>query len=212
MSALLDTDPVEVEERRRGMLNVADELLGSVELLRLADRSELPTPLGQAIVSLQARLNRTAPTAPATVRAAHNLVFAIQQRLMAANPNNPNPRSHPGRGMGQPMMATVASGSRWKFLTLPPAAGCATREEWLDRVEETVERACDRWAYAHHQALRAAREGRRPARAMAVADAAWSNYFELRTEADRLWRAAPAGEQAVTRSLSSPESGAERPR
>ena len=202
MRALLDADPVEVEQRRRGMLADADELLGSVELLRLEDEGEMPSPLGHAIAALQERLGRNAPQPPSTVRAAHNLVFAIQQRLMAANPNNPNPRSHPGRGMGQPMIAAVASGRRWKFLTLPPAAAGESREEWLERIEETVERACDRWAYAHHQALRSAREGRRSAAAMAIADAAWNNYFELRSEADRLWLSPEADQYRGPGSLS----------
>lgn len=197
MEALLDRGPDVSERRRRHLLAESDELLGSVEMLRLDDSNDLPATLGTAIAALQERLGRSAPGPPGTVRAAHNLVFAIQQRLMAANPGNPNPRAHSGRGMGQPMMAAVAAGRRWKFLTLPPASASGSREEWLERVEETVERACDRWAYAHHQAVRATREGRRSAALAAIAQAAWDNYFELRSEADRLWAtsAAPSPEE-----------------
>ena len=185
MNALLDLDPTTSEQRRRGMLAEADELLGAVEELRLQDANVLPDPLAEAVKALQLRLGRTEGVRPGSLRAAHNLVLAAQHRLMASNPRNPVPQAHPGRGMGQPLMTLLREG-RWKFLTIPSAAGCAGRDEWLELVDDTVERACDRWAYAHHQVVRAAREGR-PARVLrAVEEAAWSNYFDLRSEAERL--------------------------
>ena len=185
MNALLDLDATTAEQRRRGMLAEADELLGAVEELRLADANALPDPLAEAVKALQVRLGRPEGVRPASLRAAHNLVLAAQHRLMASNPRNPVPRAHPGRGMGQPAMTRLREG-RWKFLTIPSAAAFASRDDWLEMVEETVERACDRWAYAHYQVIRAVRE-RRSARVLReVEEAAWSNYFELRSEAERL--------------------------
>lgn len=185
MNALLD-EVVSAEGRRRGLLRESDRLLDSVETLRLRERTDVPSALGQAIRSLQERMGRRDPQRPRTVRHAHNLIFAVQQRLLGGRPGSAVPRAHLGRGMGQPVFAAVAPGRTWKLLALPSPSGSPTREAWLDLVEDTVERACDRWAYAQHQAVRAAREGRPVAAALAIADAAWSNYYELRQEADRL--------------------------
>jgi hypothetical protein len=187
MPAGKEPDARAAEAKRRGLLADSDHLLEQVEELRLADRAVVPERLGQAIRQLQARLGRIdPPAAPTTVRAAHSLVLAVQQRLMAANPRNPNPAPHPGRPIGQPTRSAVGSGLRWKFLALPPRLPSESRDAWLERVDQTVERACDRWAYAQHQVLRAAREGQNPARARALAEAAWLNYYELRSEAERL--------------------------
>lgn len=186
MSALLDFDPDGAEQRRRGLLEESDGLLDVVERLRLADRSQVPSELAAAITRLQERLGRSNPPRPSTLRAAHNLLLAAQGRLLAAGARNPLPRAHHGRGMGQPVFAAIAPGRSWKFLSLPAPSAAPTREAWLQLVDDTVERACDRWAYAHHQALRAVRAGQPAAAALAVADAAWSNYYELRREADRL--------------------------
>ena len=63
----------------------SDGLLDDVEELHLEDRTEAPQPLREAIRALQIRLGRhDPPMPPATLRAAHDLVFAVQQRLMAA--------------------------------------------------------------------------------------------------------------------------------
>ena len=47
-------------------------------------------------------------------------------------------------------------------------------------------RAWDRWCYAQHHAVRAARERFKAHVAAAVAHAAWSNYWELLVEAERI--------------------------
>jgi hypothetical protein len=175
------------ETGRRSLLAESDSLLEDVETLRLDDHTETPPTLRDAIRALQLRLGRhDPPLAPATLHAAHDLVFAVQQRLMAANPNNPRPNRHVGRPSGQPIMTLVRDDRRWKLLTLPPPSNNAGEEEWLDLVESTVERAWDRWCYAQQHAVRAARAHFKPHLAVAVAQTAWSNYWELYEEAERI--------------------------
>src|SRR5260370_40690883 len=85
-------DGDEVEERRRALMAEPDCLLADVERLRLDDHAEVPQQLHEAIRSLQGRLGRTEPPLPPSARhAAHNLVFSVHQRLMAANPTHPTP-------------------------------------------------------------------------------------------------------------------------
>ncbi len=122
----------------------------------------------------------------ATLAAAHDLVFAVQQRLMAANPNHPRPNRHTGRPSGQPVITVVRDDRLWKVLTLPPPPGSGEVSEWLELVDSTVERAWDRWCYAHQHAVRAARERFKAHAAVAVSRAAWANYWELSEEAERL--------------------------
>jgi hypothetical protein len=173
------------EMRRRSLLAESDSILDDVEALRLEDRTETPQPLREAIRALQVRLGRSdPPLPPATLHAAHDLVFAVQQRLMAANPNNPRPNRHVGRPGGQPVVTLVREDRLWKLLTLPPPPNSAGEDEWLELVECTVERAWDRWCYAQQHAVRAAREHFRSQLAVAVARTAWSNYWELHQEAD----------------------------
>ncbi|TAN32090.1 hypothetical protein EPN29_10220 [bacterium] len=185
------TMPVEseraTETRRRSLLAESDGLLDDVETLRLEDRSEAPPRLREAIRALQLRLGRrNPPLPPATLHAAHDLVFAVQQRLMAANPNHPRPNRHAGRPGGQPVVTIVGEGRRWKVLTLPPPGGSVSDDEWLELVDCTVERAWDRWCYAQQHAIRAARERFKAPVAVAVAHTAWSNYWELHQEAQRI--------------------------
>ena len=178
------------EARRRALLAESDALLGEVEALHLDDRVEAPHSLREAIRALQIRLGRhDPPLPPATLHAAHDLVFAVQQRLMAANPNNPRPNRHIGRPGGQPIVTMVRDERRWKLLTLPPPPSGAADDEWLELVESTVERAWDRWCYAQQHAVRAARAHFKPLIAFAVAQTAWLNYWELHQEAERIrWR------------------------
>jgi hypothetical protein len=195
------------ETRRRSLLAESDSLLDDVEALRLDDHTEAPGPLREAIRALQIRLWRhDPPLAPATLHAAHDLVFAVQQRLMAANPNNPRPNRHVGRPGGQPVMTLVRDDRRWKLLTLPPPPNNAGDEEWLELVESTVDRAWDRWCYAQQHAVRAARTHYKPHLAFAVARTAWSNYWELLEDAERIKErllarppAPPGGTTAVLR-------------
>ena len=175
------------EIRRRALLAESDALLDDVETLRLEDRAETPSALREAIRSLQVRLGRrNPPVPPATLDAAHDLVFAVQQRLMAANPNHPRPNRHAGRPSGQPIVTVVGDERLWKLLTLPPPPGTDDLVEWMELVDSTVERAWDRWCYAHQHAVRAARERFKAHVAVAVAHTAWANYWELREEAERI--------------------------
>ncbi|TMC52097.1 MAG: hypothetical protein E6J20_13670 [Chloroflexi bacterium] len=173
------------EIHRRILLAESDLLLDDVETLRLSDESEAPLSLREAIRAMQIRLGRrNPPLPPATLDAAHDLVFAVQQRLMAANSKNPRPARHASRPSGQALFTVVREDRKWKVLSLPgPGADDA---EWLELVESTVERAWDRWCYAQHQASRAARLHARPQVALAVARAAWNNYWLLLQDADRI--------------------------
>lgn len=175
------------ETRRQLLLEESDGLLDDVEALRLDDHTEAPQSLRDAIRALQVRLGRhDPPLPPATLRAAHDLVFAVQQRIMAANPRNPRPNRHVGRPGGQPVVTLVRDERRWKLLTLPPPPNNSDEEEWLELVDSTVERAWDRWCYAQQHAVRGARAHYKPLVAFAVAQTAWSNYWELRQEAERI--------------------------
>ncbi len=174
------------EMHRRVLLAESDLLLDDVETLRLSEEVEAPLRLREAIRALQIRLGRRNPPLPsATLDAAHDLVFAVQQRLMAANPRNPRPARHANRPSGQPVITLVREDRRWKVLTLPPPLN-GDEAAWMELVESTVERAWDRWCYAHHQALRAARLNARPLVALAIARAAWNNYWLLVQDAERL--------------------------
>ncbi len=176
-----------IEARRRSLLAQSDLLLEDVEALRLRDADEAPPRLREAIRALQVRLGRrNPPLAPATLEAAHDLVFAVQQRLMAANPRNPRPNRHVRRQSGQPMVTMIREGKKWKVLTLPPPTSTGEATDWIELVDSTVERAWDRWCYAQQHAVRAARERFRPQVAVAVASVAWTNYWELLQEAEQI--------------------------
>jgi hypothetical protein len=180
------------EIRRKSLLAESDVLLDDVESLRLEDRTEAPPQLREAIRALQLRLGRrNPPLPPATLHAAHDLVFAVQQRLMAANPNLPGPNRHTRRPSGQPLMTVVRDDRVWKVLTLPPPPNGSEEPgvdlaDWLDLIDSTVERAWDRWCYAQQHAIRASREHFKARVAMAVARAAWTNYWELLEESERI--------------------------
>jgi hypothetical protein len=177
---------VAAETRRRLLLAESDALLDDVETLRLNDEAEAPLRLREAIRALQIRLGRrNPPLPPSTLDAAHELVFAVQQRLMAANPNNPRPARHANRPGGQPVITVVREDRKWKWLSLPPPI-TSDEAQWLELVESTVERAWDRWCYAQHQALRAARLHIKPLLALAIARAAWNNYWLLVQDAERI--------------------------
>src|SRR5579864_778497 len=124
-------DEAAVESRRRSLLAESDSLLDDVENLRLGDQVEAPPNLREAIRALQIRLGRrNPPLPPATLDAAHDLVFAVQQRLMAANPKNPRPARHASRPSGQPVFTIVRDDRRWKVLSLPPPLN-GDETQWL---------------------------------------------------------------------------------
>src|SRR6202521_1241359 len=175
------------ETLRMSLLAESDVLLDDVETLRLRDQTEAPTRLREAIHALQLRLGRrNPPVPPATLHAAHDLVFAVQQRLMAANPNHPHPNRHTGRPSGQPVLTLVGDDRVWKGLPLPSPPTSAADAEWEEFIASTVERAWDRWCYAQHHAVRAAREQFKPYVGVAVAQTAWVNYWELFEETRRI--------------------------
>ena len=173
------------DTHRKALLAESDILLDDVETLRLQDRTEAPPRLREAIRALQLRLGRrNPPLPPATLHAAHDLVFAVQQRLMAANPNHPGPNRHVGRASGQPVVTIVRDDRVWKVLTLPSPPNGSVDSDWLELIDCSVERAWDRWCYAQQHAVRAAREHFKAQVAVAVARAAWTNYWELLEEAE----------------------------
>jgi hypothetical protein len=202
-TATITTDTEQSSEAlRRNLLAESDSLLDEVESLRLEDATEAPPRLREAIRALQIRLGRHhPPLPPLAIDAAHELVFAVQQRLMAANPTNPRPHRHAGRPSGQPVLTLVREDRRWKLLALPSPSSFADETEWISQVDSTVERACDRWCYAQQHAVRAAREHMRAELAVAVARIAWSNYWDLLQEAERIKRGLrpPAGIPAALR-------------
>ena len=185
---------------RRLLLAESDVLLEDVESLRLREESEAPLRLREAVRALQIRIGRrNPPVAPATIDAIHDLVFAVQQRLMAANPKNPRPARHAGRATGQPLMTHVREDRKWKVLTLPPPPLSGEDVEWIELVESTVERAWDRWCYAQQQAIRAARMHIKALLAVAVAEVAWNNYWMLVEDAERIRSRLAAGSGAARR-------------
>src|SRR5215467_4854808 len=194
MSALIDAyAPAEAaeagESHRRHLLAESDSLLDKVEELRLHGQTVCPPPLSETIRSLQLRLGRVDAHHPRTVRAAHRLLFAVQAKLMAANPRNPQPQAPLDRPTGQPTITILRQGGAWKCLTLPPrppSNELAAEAEWRLLVELTVQRSLDRWACAQDDAVNAARAGVGATRAISRACAAWRNYWELRSEAEIL--------------------------
>jgi hypothetical protein len=203
-AAILAQSAEASEARRKSLLADSDVLLDDVENLRLQDETEAPPRLREAIHALQLRIGRrNPPVPPATLHAAHDLVFAVQQRLMASNPNHPRPNRHDGRPSGQPVMTVVRDDRVWKVLTLPSPPNGVADPEWLELVDLTVERAWDRWCYAQQHAVRAAREHFKAQVAVAVARAAWTNYWDLLEESGQIrerLRARPgAGSSAAPR-------------
>jgi hypothetical protein len=175
------------EVRRKALLAESDVLLDDVEHLRLSDKTNAPPRLREAIHALQLRLGRrNPPLPPATLEAAHDLVFAVQQRLMAANPKFPHPSRHQGRPTGQPIVTVVRANRTWKVLTLPSPPAGGDDNEWQEMIDSTVERAWDRWCYAQQHAVRAARDHFKAAIAVAIARAAWANYWELLEESEQI--------------------------
>lgn len=174
---------------RKRLLGEADRILDSVEDLRLADGLVVPPELSQAIDHLQQRLGRRG-TSPTTLAAAHRLVLALEGRLMGANPRVPKTRAHTDRPAGQPVVRVIRGGLTWKLLSLPAAPPGGATAEWLELLGDTVDRACERWLYAHEQAVRAARDRRAARPAWERARTAWANYWTLRCEAEELRRRA----------------------
>lgn len=192
MAALLDTVLRDADRRRRALLASSDRLLDQLEELRLADEVDVPPALRDAVQTLQQRLGGTERLArPRTLRAAHELVLSVQERLLSTNPRTPVPRrGHPARAAGAPVVARLQGGEAWKLLALPARQPGETDPEWLEAVRLTVERAFDRWCWAQHHAVQAAQAGE-GIPALRRARAAWDDYWRLLQEAERLGAIAP---------------------
>lgn len=177
------------DRHRRALLDESDQLLSEIEELRLARITHLPPLLRLRMRRLQTGMGRPEAAGPYTVRSAHHLIFAMQQRLMAANPRRPTSASLGGRPPGTPLVSPIRPGLTWKLLTLPADPGAGREQAWTLAIDLTIERALDRWAYAQHHAVRAARRSEGLAPALARARVAWNNYWELVEEAARIRRA-----------------------
>jgi hypothetical protein len=174
------------DDHRRVLLAESDRLVTEIEELRLVRATQLPPLLRVRIRRLQTGMGRPDSAGPLTLRAAHHLLFALQQRLMSANPRRPTTAAQPGRPAGTPAVSPIRPGLTWKLLVLPPDPGPGRERPWLAAIDATLERALDRWAYAQHHAVRAARRAEPAAPALAVARVAWNNYWELLDEASRI--------------------------
>jgi hypothetical protein len=184
--ARVDTSGTEALRRRN--LAASDELLNDIEELRLADRQTLPPRVRDRMLALHlAVIGRSTARTIKGLGAAHDFVLAMQHPLLDANPRISLPPSRGGRAAGQPFTVTTPVAGSWKLLSLPAVPEAGLTEEWFALVVATLDRAWDRWAYAQHHAITAARGHRRHARpAVARAVVAWSNYWQLLEEADRL--------------------------
>lgn len=184
------------ERHRRELLATSDRLLAEIEEVRLARSHELPPLLRRRVRNLLVAMGHAERAVPPSVRGVHHLLFAIQQRLMAANPRRPSSAAVLGRPAGMPAVSPIRPGLAWKVLGLPADPGAGRESPWFAMIEATVERAFDRWAYAHHHALRAARRRERVSAALALERVAWNNYWQLSEESARILSArAAAGER-----------------
>lgn len=185
------------DRHRLDLLGETDRMLAQVELLRLDDETVIPPLLALRMRRLLAALGRPEPARLREIRVFHNLVFALQQRLMAANPRRAATRTYAGRAQGTPVLLAVGGEGRWKHLVLPAPDDIdqpAGFEAWIGLVDATVERALDRWNYAITHAVRCARDTTRRHQAplaAATAMVAWNNYWDLAEEAVAVRRRAP---------------------
>ena len=185
-TALADSgDP---EANRRSRLAVSDELLDEIEELNLLDRRALPQQVRNRITALHfAITGARSESKLKTCVAAHDFVLGLQEPLMAGNPRTSAARPSGHRRPGQPITVRMPVGGSWKLLSLPAEPDGGFTEDWFVQAALTIERAWERWAYAQHHAVAAARRRSRTARqAAARAILAWSNYWQLLEEADRL--------------------------
>jgi hypothetical protein len=176
------------EAHRRSRLAASDELLDEIEELNLLDHRALPSQLRNRITALHFAITgaRTESKIKTCV-AAHDFVFALQEPLMAGNPRTSAARPSSHSRPGQPITVRMPVAGAWKLLSLPAEPDGGLTEDWFVLATLTIERAWERWAYAQHHAVAAARRRSRSARqAAARAIVAWSNYWQLLEEADRL--------------------------
>ena len=176
------------EANRRSRLAASDELLDEIEELNLLDRRTLPSQVRDRITALHfAVTGARSESKLKTCVAAHDFVLGLQEPLMAGNPRTSTARPSGHQRPGQPITVRMPVGGPWKILSLPAERDGGFTEDWFVLAALTIERAWERWAYAQHHAVAAARRRNRNARqAAARAIVAWSNYWQLLEEADRL--------------------------
>ena len=181
-------DSGDPEADRRSRLAASDELLDEIEDLNLLDRRDLPAQVRNRISALHlAVTGGRSESKLRTCVAAHDFVLALQEPLMAGNPRTSAARPSGHRRPGQPLTVRMRVGGAWKLLSLPAEPDGGFTEDWYVFATLTIERAWERWAYAQHHAVAAARLRSRNARqAAARAIVAWSNYWQLLEETDRL--------------------------
>ena len=181
-------DPHHADARRREQLAASDALLDEIEDLNLLDRRPLPAEVRERIAALcLAVTGAPSESKLKTCVAAHDFVLALQEPLMAANPRTSATRPSGHRRPGQPITVRMPVAGTWKLLSLPAEPDGGFNEDWFVLAALTIERAWERWDYAQHHAAAAARRRSRSARqAAARAIIAWSNYWQLLEEADRL--------------------------
>jgi hypothetical protein len=189
MAAVITSASNPPDHLRRALLNTSDQLLDRVEQLRLADQLETPPQLQKAIYALRDRLGPgNLESTPRTLDGAHSLVLAVQERLLALSQGRTSPHSHPGRAPGSPLVAEIGpSAGRWKLLVLPSRPeDPRLQDQWRKLALATLERGLDRWAYARHQVVSTLRRRLDSGLALKRARAAWSNYWDLHQDAERL--------------------------
>jgi hypothetical protein len=185
-TAFADSGDPEADRRKR--LAASDELLDEVEDLNLLDRRDLPAQARNRIAALHfAVTGHRSESKLRTCVAAHDFVLALQEPLMAGNPRTSAVRPSGHRRPGQPVTVRMPVAGAWKLLSLPAEPDGGFTEDWFVAAALTIERAWERWAYAQHHAVAAARlRSRNARRAAARAIVAWSNYWQLLEETDRL--------------------------
>jgi hypothetical protein len=171
--------PADPDERRRQhLLARSDRLLDAVEELRLRDEVETPPGLRERIMELRRLAGVPGRRLPDRLELAHNQLLGVQDTLLTLDPRHPRVRGGGGR--------SAATGEVWKHLNLPPIPASGRDQRWRELARAIVERAFDRWCWAQHHATRAARAGQDARAALRRANAAWTNYYTLRSEAMRL--------------------------
>jgi hypothetical protein len=181
-------DPSHPDAHRRDQFAASDALLDEIEELNLLDRRTLPPEVRERITALHFAVTgvRSASKLKTCV-AAHDFVLGLQEPLMAGNPRTSASRPSGHRRPGQPITVRMPVGGAWKLLSLPAEPDGGFTEDWFVLAALTIERAWERWSYAQHHAVTATRRRSRNARqAAARAIVAWSNYWQLLDEADRL--------------------------
>lgn len=77
-----ETRQQELKYARRNKMRYIDRLLNELEMLNLADRTELPSALGDAVDTLLSESELEVEVRPESVTTAMDLLYEIQDSLM----------------------------------------------------------------------------------------------------------------------------------